>query len=78
MKLCKDCKHYCVEVSEWCGNRKLAERWPRCALTRKIDLVKGGTEWGCGYLCVTQRSMPIILDVLSRECGKRGRYWEPK
>ena len=66
MKLCKDCKH--------------RGSWDRCESPQaynKIDYVTGKKEKLWDY-CRTQREDPWPINFLSRSCGTRARWFEPK
>lgn len=65
-KFCKDCKY--IE-NEWFGN--MCIRYPK--YTNPVTSI---SSYSYEAHCGEQRSMPIILDLLTGSCGKRGRFWE--
>jgi hypothetical protein len=45
---------------------------------RYVSLVSGRKSFSSEAYCVDQRAVPIVLDILTRSCGKRGRFWVEK
>lgn len=73
IKLCKDCKHHIASDSTMYVTADKCMRWGR-----SIELVRGTLRDASLDFCSAERSSGWLESRLHGECGKEGRFWEPK
>lgn len=79
MKLCKDCKYF-HESNDFPESAVNRIKYGKCSYKEQngeYSPVTGEKKEPWRYASV-QRSFPKILAFIARECGKTGRYFEPK
>lgn len=79
MKLCKDCKYF-YESTDFVYSYPNNIKYGKCSYKEQNELydpVTGEKKEPYMYASV-QRSFPNFLAFIARECGKTGRYFEPK
>lgn len=79
MKLCKDCKYF-QESEDFPSLSFNRVKYGKCSYREQNcldDPVTGEKREPYMYASV-QRSFPKFLAFIVRECGKTGRYFEPK